>query len=264
MTIYKGSLYRELELHLLKYYRVKISRNQWPIKQIPPHLKIRYILLDSSGKTLKTGRNFSELQRTRGNGQESITLNELREKWERSGITTWDFENLPRKIPLQSTRKKLLGFAYPCLHKDSQGNISIKLSTDFEESRRANNEGMLVLYSLQFPKQFKLLKKECTLPSSSWALYEGLGSRQELSENVYLFVLDEIFGARMGSWPEKDVFLNLVDSIKKEGIFNRTIELIKLVLDLLQERRETIDQMNRMKNMTRTKKRTSSQMNIFK
>ncbi|MFC1845216.1 DUF3418 domain-containing protein [Thermodesulfobacteriota bacterium] len=79
-----------------------------------------------------------------------------------------------------------------------------------------------------------------------------------------MFVLDEIFGARMGSWPEKDVFLNLVDSIKKEGIFNRTIELIKLVLDLLQERRETIDQMNRMKNMTRTKKRTSSQMNIFK
>ena len=264
LTLYKGSLYRVLELHLSKFYRVKISRNQWPVKQIPPHLKIRYILHDSSGKILKTHRNFSELLVDRSNEQESSTLDDLREQWERTGITTWDFENLPEKIPLQSTRKKLLGFAYPCLHKDDQGNIAIRLSTDPAESRRINKEGVLGLYSLQFPRQFKLLKKECALPSSSWALYEGLGSRQELSENVYRFVLDEIFGARMGSWPEKETFFNLVDSIKKEGIFNRTRELVKLVLDLLQERRETIDQMNRLKNMTGTKKRTVPAMNTFK
>jgi len=263
LTLYKGSLYRELELHLSKYYRVKISRSQWSLKQIPPHLKIRYILHDSSGKILKTGRNFSELLGVRNTGQENSTLDELREKWERTGITTWDFENLPEKIPLQSTGKKLIGFAYPCLHKDNQGNIAIKLSTDPAESRRINKEGVLGLYSLQFPKQFKLLKKECALPSSSWALYEGLGSRQQLSENVYQFVLDEIFGARIGSLPEKKIFLNHVDTIKKEGVFNRSRELIKLVLELLQERRETIDQISRMRDMIRARKNADPAMNIF-
>jgi len=264
LTIYKGSLFRELEAQIRKHYRVKISRSQWPTKQLPPHLKIRYILQDSSGKTLITSRNFSELKVDKGGGQESSTLDQLRKKWERTNITTWDFEGLPEKIPLQSKKNKLLGFVYPCLQKDKQGNITIKLFTDLDESRRISREGVLGLYSLQFPKQFKMLKKECALPSSLWALYEGFGSRQKLSEDVYLFVLDEIFGSKDSLWPQKNVFFELVDIIKKEGLFNRVRHLIKLVLDLLKERRETIDQMNRIGSVSRTKPRASFKMEVFK
>ena len=168
------------------------------------------------------------------------------------------------KIPFKSKKNKLLGFAYPCLHKDEQGQISIRVFTDSAESRRISREGVLGLYSLQFPKQFKLLKKECALPSSFWALYEGLGSRQQLSEDVYQFVLDEIFGSKNSLWPQKDIFLKLVDTIKKDGLFNRVRQLTQLVLDLLKERRETIDQMNKLESMSQTKSRAAFTMNIFK
>jgi ATP-dependent helicase HrpA len=264
LTIYKGSLYRELEAQIRKYYRVRISRNQWPIEQLPPHLRIRYILQDGAGKTLLTSRNFSELKVDKGEKQEIGTLNQLRKIWERTNITTWDFEELPEKIPLQSKKNKLLGFAYPCLHKNDQGQLSIRLFTDYDESRRISREGILELYSLQFPKQFKLLKKDCTLPSSLWALYEGLGSRLQLSEDVYHFVLDEIFGSKNSLWPQKDVFLELVDTIKKDGLFNRARQLTELILKLLKERRETIDQMNRMKSMSRTKSRAAFKMETYK
>ena len=264
LTMYRGSLYRELEEQIRKYHRVKITRSEWPINQIPPHLKIRYMLQDSSGKTLMTSRNFSELKIDKCGGQETSTLDQLREKWERTNIVTWDFDDLPEKIPLRSAKNRLLGFVYPCLHKDEQNIISIKLFTDPDESRRIGREGVLGLYSLQFPKQFKLLKKECTLPSSLWALYEGLGARLKLSEDVYHFVLDEIFGSRDGLWPKKDTFYKLVDSIKKEGLYNRARKLKELVLDLLKERRETIDQMNRMESISRTKTRASFTMDTFK
>ena len=264
LTIYKGSLYRQMEEHIHQFYRVRISRSQWPVEQIPPHLKIRYILQNGAGKTLRTSRNFSELKVDKGGEQESGTLNQLRKKWERTNITTWDFENLPEKIPLQSKNNKLLGFAYPCLHKNEQGHISIRLFTDSAEIRRISREGLLGLYSLQFPKQFKILKKDCTLPSSLWALYEGLGSRQQLSEDVYHFVLDEIFGSKISLWPTKEIFSNLVDTIKKEGLFNRARQLTELVLNLLRERRQTIDQMNRLKNMTQTKSKTAFKVNPFK
>jgi ATP-dependent helicase HrpA len=264
LTIYRGSLYRELEEQIRKNYRIRVSRNQWPIEQLPPHLKIRYILQDGSGKTLLTSRNFSELNVDKSEEQESDSLNQLRKKWERTNITTWDFENLPEKVPFKSKKNKLLGFAYPCLHKDEEGQISIRVFTDSAESRRISREGVLGLYSLQFPKQFKLLKKECSLPSSLWALYEGLGSRQQLSEDVYLFVLDEIFGIKNSSWPSKDVFFKLVDTIKKEGLFSRARQLIELVFDLLKERRATIDQMNKLESMSQTKSRAAFTMNIFK
>jgi ATP-dependent helicase HrpA len=55
-----------------------------------------------------------------------------------------------------------------------------------------------------------------------------------------------------------------VDTIKKKGLFNRARQLINMVLDLLKERRETIDQMNRMKSMGRTKPRAAFEINMFK
>lgn len=260
---YRGSLLNELEKNIRKNFRVKISRNQWPAEQLPTHLQIRYVLQDSSGRTLITSRNFSDLKTEKGAEPESNTMERLRQKWERDNITDWDFDDLPEKIPLQSPKNKLLGFAYPCLYKNDKDEISIRLFSDAGESRRANREGLLGLYSLQFPKQFKLLKKECALPSSSWALYEGLGSRQQLSDAVYHFALDNIFGCKEGMLPKKETFFKQVDSVKKEGLFTQARKLINLVLDLLRERRETIDQINRIADMVRAKPRAAFKIDTF-
>jgi len=264
LTMYRGSLYKQLETLLARDYRVKVARNQWPAAQLHDHLKIRFILQDSSGRTLLTSRNFSDLKADKKGERESATLDQLRKKWERSGITTWDFDNLTEKMPLKSAQNKLLGFVYPGLQKDEQGNIAIRLFSDPEESRKTSREAMLCLYSLQFPKQFKMLKKECTLPSSLWAIYEGLGPRQQLSEKLYSYVLSEIFSTKDTRWPDKEAFFNMVETIKEEGIFKRTRVLIDLVVDLLKERRATIDQMLKLENMDRVKAKTAFNVTIFR
>ncbi len=264
LKIYHGSLYKRLEELIFKHSRIKILRNQWPMEQLPPHLQMRYLLRDGSGKTLMASRKFSDLKVERGPEQESRPLDELRKKWERTGITTWDFDNLPDKIPVQDNKKKLLGFVYPSLCLEKQGNISIKLYSDPLESRRVSHGGLLALYNQQFPKQFKLLKKECVFPSSLWALYEGFDSRQKLNEDLYYFVLEAIFACQKGRWPQKDEFFQLVDSLKKEGFFNRTRKLIDQVLQLLKDRRETLDQINRIKTMTLKKSRSAFNMDVFR
>jgi len=233
------------------------------MEQIPHHLQMRYRLRDNSGKTLMVSRNFSDLKTDKGPEQEGESLDKLRHKWERTNITTWDFEKLPDKIPIQSAKNKLLGFAYPAVSLEKQGNVSIRLYSDPAESRRVSREGMLALYSLQFPKQFKLLKKECVLPSSLWALYEGLDSRQNLNEELYNFVLETIFACKEGTLPRKYQFFHLVESLKKEGLYNRTKQLMDLVLQLLRERRATLDQIGRIKEMVRTKSRSVISMDVF-
>jgi ATP-dependent helicase HrpA len=263
LKIYKGSLYSKLEGILHKQYRVNVTRSQWPADLLPFHLRIRYVLQDSSGKTIMTSRNFAELNADRNGEQESASLDQLRAKWERSNITTWDFEGLPEKIPLQSTKKKLLGFAYPTLYRNNDGTLSIRLLTDSEESKQANKQGILELYTLQFPKQFKLLKKECSLPSSLWALYEGFESRKQLNENVYNFVLKEIFGSQRGIWPSYDEFTALVERVKKEGLFSLARKQRDLVLALLKERRETMDIIGKTKSMSRSKTGTAFKTEEF-
>ena len=263
LKMYHGSLYGRLEELIFKHFRIKILRNQWPMEQMPHHLQMRYLLRDNSGKTLMASRNFSDLKTDKGPEQEGESLEKLRQKWERTNITTWDFENLPDKIPIQSAQNKLLGFVYPSVFLEKQGNISIRLYSDPAESRRVGREGILALYSLQFPKQFKLLKKESVLPSSLWALYEGLDSRQNLNEDLYRFVLETMFACKEGTWPRKDEFFQLVESLKKEGLYNRTRQLLDLVLQVLRERRATLDQIGRLKAMARTKSRSVISMNVF-
>ena len=55
-----------------------------------------------------------------------------------------------------------------------------------------------------------------------------------------------------------------MDTLKKEGLVSRTRQLTELVLALLKERRETMDQMNRLKGMSRTKARTAFEIDIFR
>ena len=264
LKMYHGSLYQRLEESIFKMFRTRILRNQWPVDLLPSHLKMRYLLQNSGGQTLMASRCFSELKVKKAPQQENKSLNELRRKWERTDITNWDFENLPDKIPVQNVKNKLLGFVYPALHLEKEGNISIRLYSDQEKSRQAHREGLLALYSLQFPRQFKLLKKECQLPSSLWALYEGLETRQQLNEDLYKFILAALFVPPNIQWPAKAEFDQLVETVKKEGLFNKARGLIEMILLLLKERRATLDQINRIEAMTRTKTKSIMNMNIFR
>jgi ATP-dependent helicase HrpA len=264
LQAYHGSLYGRLEELIFKRFRIRILRNQWPHEQLPPHLKMRYLLQDRSGKILLASRNFSDLKAERGEQRESRSLDELRRKWERTGITTWDFENLPEKIPLQNSQNKLLGFMYPTLQPEKEGNISIRLYSDMVESRHVSREGFLVLYSLQFPKQFKFVKKECVLPSSLWSVYEGFGSRQQLNEDLHRFVLEALFACKNRAWPTRNEFFQLVNDLKKNGLLLRTRQLTELVLQLLKERMKTLDLINRIHTLSRTKYRTGINLEMFR
>jgi len=262
LKIYHGSLYRRLEELIFKHFRVKILRDQWPMKLVPNHLQIRYLLQDSSGKTLVASRTFSDLKVDKGPEQKDDLVDKLRQKWERTNVTTWDFEKLPDKIPVQNAKNKLLGFVYPSIHPEKQGSVSIRLYSNLKESLRVSRDGMLALYSLQFPKQFRLLKKECVLPSSLWALYEGFGSRANLNEELYRFVLESIFACKNQAWPPKDEFYQLVDTLKTEGVFSRARHLINLVLQLLRERREALGIIS-MKAKAHSKFRSNINVDLF-
>ena len=264
LKMYHGSLYQQLEELIFKMFRIRILKTQWPIEQLPSHLQMRYLLQDGTGQTLMASRSFADLKSKKAPQTESRSLDGLRRKWERTDITTWDFEKLPDKIPVKNTNNKLLGFVYPCLYLEKQGSISIKLISDQAESRRLHREGLLELYSRQFPKQFKLLKKECSFPSSLWALYEGFGSRQQLNNDLYHFVLQAIFIGKYIKWPEKNEYFQLIDTLKNEGLFNRARGLINLALQLLKERRSTLDQIGKIEAMIRNRARSIMDIGIFR
>jgi ATP-dependent helicase HrpA len=250
LKIYEGSLYRALEKLIYKQIRLKVARSQWPIEKLPDHLKVRYLLINSNGRKIMTSRSFSELGAPKTPKKKTVPFDQIRKKWERGNITTWDFSGLPEKIPLHGGKNILQGYAYPALQVDNKGDIAIRLYTDLTKSRKINLDGLLALYSLHLPRQFKLLKKECRLPAASWALYEGFGKRQQLNDELYRFILLEVFHCRDGSLPDQKSFANLVTNVKQSGLFSLGKKYINLVLDVLQERRATLDHISKLEKMS--------------
>jgi ATP-dependent helicase HrpA len=260
LSPYKGSLYRSLAKAIFNTYRVRIMNKDWP--EVPDHLKIRFRVIDSKGKAIRTDRDLHRLLTTdpqlgsRQAHDEKIP-EQVKTKWEKDDIIEWDFEGLPDKIPQFNNKNQLYGYAYPGLLQDEQGRIGLRLFNSPIESAEATRHGLGLLYAKFFPKPFKALKKECATlfsgRSSDWALYEGLGGRDRIRKEIFSFVISEVFDCRMGTIPNRQTFQAKIDAVQAIGLYSLGSELLDLVLTALQARRSTIDHIDKYAKISLSK-----------
>ena len=97
------SLITELGNFIYNRLGIDIPASAWPSDLLPDHLKLRISITDQKGKELCSGRDPSILRRTissKIDPKESGEFKSARKKWERTGITCWDFPDLPESISI--------------------------------------------------------------------------------------------------------------------------------------------------------------------
>ena len=98
LVLYRGSYYRELSAALFKMFKISIRRDDWP-QPLPPHLLMRFTLLDHDGAELFSGRDLS-LLKSRFTAPERAQLNytlwpedqNLVSALERKIFRSWNFD----------------------------------------------------------------------------------------------------------------------------------------------------------------------------
>jgi len=222
LTPYNGSLYRALAQAIFNTYRVRIRNKDWP--EVPDHLKIRFRVVDAQGKTMQTDRDLQTLRGT---------------------------------VPLLTNKNQLYGYAYAGLLQDDHGRLQLKLFNSPNESVQATRHGLGLLYGKFFPKQFKALKKECATlfsgRSSDWTLYEGLGGRDRIRNEIFSFIIREVFDCRGGTIPDRETFKAKIDAVQARGLYAMGRELLDLILAALQARRLTIDHIDKYAKISLSK-----------
>ncbi|MEN8134632.1 MAG: ATP-dependent RNA helicase HrpA [Thermodesulfobacteriota bacterium] len=239
-----GSFYGTLQDLVMARKQVRIERHDWPLDSLSDHLKVRFCLIDGHGKILKASRNFADLAVPAPNRPTGDLLAVLQKKWERQKIADWDFADLPERIPVKDRQGRLLGFAWPGLEDGGKDGVSLRLFASREDSVAATRYGLLALYLTKFQK-LKNLKKDFTLGTENWALYEGIGSKDEVNRDLLAFILTEVFSCRAGVIPDREAFANQIDMVRKEGLFVLGRKLLNQVTLVLRERRAVLDQINR-------------------
>jgi ATP-dependent RNA helicase HrpA len=252
-THYQGSLYHALELGIFKMFRLKVGRSDWP-EPLPPHLTMRYLLYDTSGRTVATGRVLHKLSQKISSGPPcKITptkkISQSLARWQNRIFQSWDFEGLEKRTPLFTPDKEIAGYLYPALHEEkNRGGVTITFESDLKTVSQLNRMGSLYLYQLHFKDQFKSLKKYChtTLsgPSSQW-LISMFGNRTKTNDALLGFIMRSFFTKNLETIPEKDVYEAEIKKVQQLGLYRKGQEICDEMFQILRKRREVSDHIRR-------------------
>ena len=184
------SLINALSRFVYRKFGVDIPASVWAGVEIPDHLKTRVSVVDPSGKALESGRDIHLLIQSdekRHGAESSSAWKRAREKWERQGLVTWDFEALPESVSLTD---RLL--AYPGLAPDKD-SAALRLFRTSQQALASHEKGVELLLTLHLAKDLKHLRKSLSLPSEAYAGARYFGGMKAVEDLLYQAVLRDLF-----------------------------------------------------------------------
>jgi ATP-dependent helicase HrpA len=224
-----GPLLSALGGFLHRRFGVDIPASAWPVEDLPVHLRMRVALTAADGRELAASRDAGILRSRQAAG---ALPPEVRRQWEKSGLRTWDFGDLPGVVaspPVSSVPWA----AYPAL-VDEPAGIELKLFTRRDQALSAHAQGVAALLSLHFSRELKFLKRSLALPRELHAAARGFGGAAGVMEAVMGRLCRELFAADIRTRKE---FLEHAAACEGK-IMPRGRELLTALIPVLQSHAE--------------------------
>ncbi|WP_310600264.1 ATP-dependent RNA helicase HrpA [Desulfobulbus sp.] len=242
LSLYKGSLYQELERVILRIHQTTVPRGDWQADTLPPHLRMRFLVIDDQGNALTTGRSFAGLHealRTETVRRDSAATPALPPARE---ITQDDLDSFPRKLALADPDGRTAGLVFAALFPDLQHQtVSLRYLDDESQAKRQNRLGMHALYARHFAKEITALRKLCkeavSNHSASWLSLGRTGSAAELRSDLEAFLLDHLFATETGGVPTLAHFSETVHRVGEQGLLRTAGAMLASIVEMLRQRR---------------------------
>jgi ATP-dependent helicase HrpA len=186
---FEGPLLATLERAIRARTGERVPRDAWDLRAVPAHLGFYFRVVDEHDKVLGHGRDLVELQRTLGPRAKQVWAAVPRERYERTGLTAWDLDELPAQVALDVGGRRLV--AYPAL-VDGETSVAVRLLESPAAAAAATRDGLRRLFLLQL--RTTLGKLEAQLPGS---LDQGpvaiAGATMSPRRQIALRAFDEAF-----------------------------------------------------------------------
>jgi ATP-dependent helicase HrpA len=127
-----SDLLEAISAQLLRLTGVSVETEDWDLEALPSHLRTTFRIVDAHGEELGSGKNIAELKAAaRPHVRKLLSA---ATGLERSGLTGWDFDTLPRQISGGDGRVT----GYPAL---ADGGSSADVICNSEAEQRARMPG---------------------------------------------------------------------------------------------------------------------------
>ena len=145
---------------------------------LPAHLVMNFSVIDDGGQELASGRDLAALRAQLG-GAARITYGGGAEDnaFERTGLTEWNFGDLPTQVKFQRGGRELVG--YPAL-VDTGEAADLRLLDDAAAADAETRRGVVRLLRISLAAQFKQIEKDLGRETALALKYRHFGSADKL------------------------------------------------------------------------------------
>ena len=187
-----GALITSMAQFIHERFSINIPATAWPIESIPDYLKMRFSIVNEKGEKIRSGRDIRSLQENISDDGSSPAFKTAKKQWEKEGLTSWNFADLPESIVLKGKGGDD-GLVYPALEKGKDGNVNIRLFRDMKKAEATHREGIAALYEIHFRKDMKFLKKCLALPQEIKKGANYCGGIRRIEDALYRKTICTLF-----------------------------------------------------------------------
>jgi ATP-dependent RNA helicase HrpA len=177
---------------------IDLPESAFRLEAVPPYMRLTCRVVGEGGRTVAQSRDVAELiQQHGGRAREALRRAAPPARWERSGITSWDFGELPPFVVRRVLGAELR--SYPALI-DRGKSVDLSLLETERAAHAATRLGVRRLFALAARSPLSALAKQCPPPFSLRAAF--LMPRAEVEafrESFSLRVVEEAFGCLAGA-----------------------------------------------------------------
>ena len=166
-----------------------VSPDTWDGAELPPHLLMNFRVVDEAGRELAMGRDLAVLKAQLGQAAQ-LTFATADTGIEKSGITAWDFGELPAEIAFTRGGRRLTG--YPAL-VDEGDSVAIRLHDTRAAADGAMRGGVRRLMRLGLKEQMTQLEKNLPGLSEAALLLRSVATPDDMRNDLVTAIADRAF-----------------------------------------------------------------------
>lgn len=135
----------------------EISGTQIPLEildsaSIPTHLQMHIKVIDPQGQAVASGADMRSVREELGATAAAVFTSGADPRWQKSGIKTWDFGELPAEVPIPRGGLTLTG--YPTLSDEGE-TVSLRLTDAPERAAEETRRGLRRLFVLAAGRELR-------------------------------------------------------------------------------------------------------------
>ncbi len=185
---------------------VPVSDQDFEFDRVPAHLRMTFSVVDERSREVSSGKDLVALQlQLKSTVRESVARASVtpRSNLERAGLTTWDFDSLPKTLDTKQGGNTIR--AYPALVDDG-ASVSIRLMTTQDDQARELRRGVRRMLLLAIPSPVSYVQEHLTHSEKLTLAQSPYRTTTELFADAMAACIDDVVGNRE-VWTRAEFFL---------------------------------------------------------